>query len=151
MGGHRLRSPEKLFEEDVPPPEPPPRLLACVMKNPADCYAVADSGANIAVCPTQYAAKLGIQLKKWESPIRIAFGKVGSMSVSEYYGYFGPLLGKVAFLDDAAEALFPIWQMTRNGFEVIFGEQTVDVVEKDTRHLAVRGFADQVQCLCIFV
>jgi hypothetical protein len=51
-------------------------------------------------------------------------------------------LGRVAFLDDAAEALVPIWQLTRNGFEVIFGEATVDVVNPESKRIIVRGHAD---------
>jgi hypothetical protein len=119
-------------------------------KNVEECYAVADSGANIAVFPTTYASLLGIKLRRWESPVMIAFGKVGACSVSIFYGNFGALLGRVAFLDDAAEALVPVWQITRNGFEVVFGESTVEVVEAETRQTVVRGYADKVQCLWYF-
>jgi hypothetical protein len=87
---------------------------------------------------------------KWKSPVPIMFGKVGAVSVSYYYGDFGLLLGRVAFLDDAVEALVPIWQITRNGFEVTFSEHTVDVIEVSSRQLVVQGFADKVQCLWYF-
>ena len=108
-----------------PPPEPPPDpVRVTVVKEGQLCYAVADSGANILVAPFEVAESYNLPVFRWDSPVEILFGKQGSKSVSRFYAWMGPVLGKAALLTDAVGVLLPILTVAkRESLNYLFDRQ----------------------------
>ena len=81
--------------------------------------AVADSGANIHVTNRSIVANYNLQPKLWEKSFKISFGNNSSYQCT-YYAGFGPILGRVAIVDDAPETLISVAVLTQRGFQVNF-------------------------------
>ena len=79
--------------------------------------AVSDSGANISVTSVNIVVRFGFHLFLWEVPVRIRFGN-SSTEVSKYYIDCGPIVGRVAVIENAPETLLSLWGIAQRGFTI---------------------------------
>ena len=79
--------------------------------------AVSDSGANISVTSVNIVVRFGFHLFLWEVPVRIRFGN-SSTEVSKYYINCGPIVGRVAVIENAPETLLSLWGIAQRGFTI---------------------------------
>ena len=84
-----------------------------------DTSGIADSGANINVTNQKIAAYYDLDLKLWEKPFQISFGNNSKFRCT-HYADFGPILGRVAIVDDAPDTLISVAVLTSRGFQVNF-------------------------------
>ena len=89
------------------------------IQNRQDTLGVADSGANISVTNRKIAAFYDMDLKLWDKPFNISFGN-NSKFLCTHYADFGPILGRVAIVDDAPDTLISVAVITSRGFQVSF-------------------------------
>jgi hypothetical protein len=82
---------------------------------------VMDSGANISITNPDVVTKFNLQPQRWDQPFHIKFGN-GSRFFCTHFAYFGPILGRVAIVDEAPDTLVSIAVLTARGFEVRFLE-----------------------------
>jgi len=94
---------------------------------------VMDSGASISITNQRIVAKFNLTPQRWERPFHIIFGNGGRFACS-HYADFGPILGRVAIVDEAPDTLLSIAVLTGRGFEVRFlpDNQGVHIYSKGT-------------------
>ena len=78
---------------------------------------VMDSGANISITNPRIVDKLNLTPQRWERPFHIIFGN-GGRFVCSHYADFGPILGRIAIVDEAPDTLLSVAVLTGRGFEV---------------------------------
>jgi hypothetical protein len=92
-----------------------------------------DSGANISITNPRIVAKFNLTPQRWERSFHIIFGNGGRFACS-HYADFGPILGRIAIVDEAPDTLLSIAVLTARGFEVRFlpHNQGVHIYSKTT-------------------
>jgi hypothetical protein len=78
-----------------------------------------DSGANISITNPQIVAKINLTPQRWERSFHINFGNGGRFACT-HYADFGPILGRIAIVDEAPDTLLSIAVLTDRGYEVRF-------------------------------
>ena len=82
-------------------------------------YSVADSGANVSVTNPAIVARFGLTPQPWKRPFNIVFGNNSEFHCTEFAD-FGPVLGKVAIVDNAPDTLISIASLAERGIETRF-------------------------------
>jgi len=82
-------------------------------------YSVADSGANVSVTNPTIVARFGLTPQPWSRPFNIVFGNNSEFQCT-HFADFGPLLGKLAIVDDAPDTLISIAALAERGIETRF-------------------------------
>ena len=92
-----------------------------------------DSGANISITNQRIVTKFNLTPQRWDRPFPIIFGNGGRVACS-HYADFGPILGRIAIVDEAPDTLLSIAVLTGRGFEVRFlpDNQGVHIYSKGT-------------------
>ena len=80
---------------------------------------VMDSGANVSITNPKIVAKFNLTPQQWERSFHIIFGNGGRFACT-HYADFGPILGRIAIVDEAPDTLLSIAVLTDRGFEVRF-------------------------------
>jgi hypothetical protein len=80
-------------------------------------YCVADSGANLSVISPVTAEQFSLTQYPWPHPFTITFGNNSSYACTQFVD-LGPLIGKVAVVDNAPDTLLSISDLTLRGFEI---------------------------------
>ena len=79
-------------------------------------YSVADSGANVSVTNPAIVARFGLTPQPWSRPFNIVFGNNSEFRCTQFAD-FGPVLGKLAIVDDAPDTLISIAALAERGIE----------------------------------
>jgi hypothetical protein len=82
-------------------------------------YSIADSGANVSVTNPSIARQFGLQPQPWSNPFTIVFGNNSEFRCTHFVD-FGPILGRVAIVDNAPDTLVSIGALAARGFETRF-------------------------------
>ena len=103
---------------------------------------IVDSGANISVTNAKTCSYYDLPLEDWPQPFYVKFGN-GTRTRVTQYADFGPIIGKVAVVDDAPDTLISIAVITSRGFKVSFeaGGKGVGIYYNDV--LVYTGAIDQ--------
>ena len=103
---------------------------------------IVDSGANISVTNAKTCSYYDLPLEDWPQPFYVKFGN-GTRTKVTQYADFGPIIGKVAVVDDAPDTLISIAVITSRGFKVSFeaGGKGVGIYYNDV--LVYTGAIDQ--------
>ena len=80
---------------------------------------VMDSGANVSITNPTIVAKFHLTPQRWERSFHIIFGNGGRFACT-HYADFGPILGRIAIVDEAPDTLLSIAVLTDRGYEVRF-------------------------------
>jgi hypothetical protein len=80
---------------------------------------VMDSGANVSITNPKIVAKFHLTPQRWERSFHIIFGNGGRFACT-HYADFGPILGRIAIVDDAPDTLLSIAVLTDRGVKVRF-------------------------------
>jgi len=80
---------------------------------------VMDSGANVSITNPKIVAKFHLTPQRWERSFHIIFGNGGRFACT-HYADFGPILGRIAIVDEAPDTLLSIAALTDRGYEVRF-------------------------------
>jgi len=80
---------------------------------------VMDSGANVSITNPKIVAKFNLTPQRWERSFHIIFGNGGRFACT-HYADFGPILGRIAIVDEAPDTLLSIAVLTDRGYEVRF-------------------------------
>jgi hypothetical protein len=99
-------------------------LQASSSPMPLKLLAMVDSGTNVKVCSYSFPALLNIPVQKYPRRKRILFGN-NSVSYSEHFAYFGPLIGKVSLLEGASDFLLSVEHFTSKSIMILFQEDKV--------------------------
>ncbi len=78
-----------------------------------------DSGANVSITNPKIVAKFHLTPQRWERSFHIIFGNGGRFACT-HYADFGPILGRIAIVDEAPDTLLSIAVLTDRGYEVRF-------------------------------
>ena len=99
---------------------------------------VSDSGATISIITSHAAQQHRLPLLQYEKPVRIKFGN-GSQSTATHYAVGGGLIKRLAVVPDAALVLISTYDLTRQGYEVRYTTNGVNVFDTTTNSIAIQG------------
>jgi hypothetical protein len=90
-----------------------------------------DTGANIGITNVRTAQSLKIPMQRWPEPITIECAN-STTSVSTHYIDAGPIIGRLAIIENAPGTLISIYQLTSNGYSATFTSENVTIVNTST-------------------
>lgn len=81
--------------------------------------AMYDTGANLSITNPHLAVMLDLDPVQWPRPVPITFGNA-TEAVSTHYVHLGPLLGRVALVEDAPSTILTRQSLQEGGLSVLF-------------------------------
>ena len=100
-----------------------------------------DTGANIGITNESTAQSLRIPMQRWLEPITIECAN-STTSVSTHYIDAGPILGRLAIIENAPGTLISIYQLTTNGYSATFTSEKVTITNMSTNKIVYQNTCD---------
>ena len=103
-----------------------------------------DTGANIGITNVRTAQSLKIPMQRWPEPITIECAN-STTSVSTHYIDAGPIIGRLAIIENAPGTLISIYQLTSNGYSATFTSENVTIVNTSTGKAVYQNKCDHYE------
>ena len=81
--------------------------------------ATSDSGANVSIINSKNVTYVGLERRKTDTPMTIAFAN-GQKLICHEYVHMGSILNRLIIVDDAPDNLISVGELCDNGYQVIF-------------------------------